>query len=277
MFEPNCVVVLLAPELTLKSAAVRAFMQARLKKNILLCLKNKEVPFSKMVFMGGRYLVYSTDPMRAVLVLGKCFGVHALYLAQESTFTNLDEIAKKAADVSMDSIKEGTFAIRGKSFTKEFSSKKLEEELGGALLDAHPALKVKLKNPEQELYCLTHKDKAIFYFKELPAARGMPLGSQGRAGLIVDNYDKKDLVKLGLLLMKTGCCLIVVGSEEYTIKELEEWNSFQRLKFAPFNKAKEYYAHEGIRAFFSPARTIEEARRDLELVGVKVFAPFLVG
>ncbi len=76
--------------------------------------------------------------------------------------------------------------------------------------------------------------------------------------------------------MKTGCCLIVVGSEEYTIKELEEWNSYQRLKFAPFVKAKEYYSHEGIRAFFSPARTIKEAQRDSDLVGVKVFAPFLI-
>jgi len=276
MFEPNCVVVLLAPELTLKSAAVRAFMQARLKKNILLCLTNKAVPFSKMIFMGGRYLVYSPKPKEVVEVLEKCFGVHALYLAQEIAFSTLKDIQRTAAEVSMDSIKEGTFAIRGKSFSKEFSSKKLEEELGGALLDAHPTLKVKLKNPEHELYCLTHKDKAIFYFKEVPAARGMPLGSQGRAGLIVEGYENKDLVKLGLLLMKTGCCLITVGTEEREIKELEEWNSFQRIKFAPFERAKEYYSHEGVRAFFSPARTIKEANRDSELVGVKVFAPFLI-
>ena len=276
MFEPNCVVVLLAPELTIKSAAVRAFMQARLKKNILLCLKNKEIPFSKMLFMGGRYLVYSTEPEKAVLVLEKCFGVHALYLAQETTFVTLDEIAKMAAVVSSDSIKEGTFAIRGKSFTPAFSSKKLEEELGGGLLDAHPSLKVKLKSPEHELFCLTHKNKAIFYFKKLSAAQGMPLGSQGRAGLIVEGYDKKDLVKLGLLLMKTGCCLIIVGSKEVELKELEEWNSYQGLKFASFSRAQEYYSHEGIRGFFSPARTIKEANRDSELVGVKVFAPFLL-
>jgi hypothetical protein len=115
----------------------------------------------------------------------------------------------------------------------------------------------------------------IFYFSSLSAAGGMPVGSQGRVVLLTDNYNKEDLVHLGKLLLKMGCSLILVGNKLIELKELEEWNCFQYLKLADIEKSKSYYSHSGVRAFFSPAKSIEEAKRDSKLVGVKVFAPFI--
>ncbi len=275
MFEPNCVVVLAAPELAIKSAAVRVFMQNGLKKNILLCLKAKEVNYSKLVYLGGRYLIYSEETKKVIDSLKTCFGVYSLFLAQEKKFSNLEEICSFAVDACKGAITQGTFAVRGRSFVKEFSSKKLEEEIGGALLSAYPKLKVKLKSPEKEFFCIAQKGMAIFYFESIAAAKGMPVGSQGRVGLIFEGYLREEVLILAKLLLKTGCSLLLVGKEEITFNELVEWNSFKKLNFASFDKAREYYSHEGIRAFFSPAKSIKDAKRDSELVGVKVFVPFL--
>ena len=275
MFEPNCVVVLAAPELAIKSKAVRFFMQTRLKRNILLCLNNKQIEYSKVVYIGGRFLIYSTEIKKVVDALKTCFGIHSFFLAQEKKFIGLSDICSSAVSISTGAIEEGTFAIRGKSFVKEFSSKKLEEEVGGALLSAYPKLKVKLKGPEKELFCLVQKTMVIFYFSSLPAAGGMPVGSQGRVALITDSYKKEELLHLGKLLLKTGCSLILVGDKLVELKELEEWNCFQYLKLAYIEKSKSYYSHSGVRAFFSPAKSLEEAKRDSNLVGVKVFVPFL--
>jgi thiamine biosynthesis protein ThiI len=276
MFEPNCVVVLLAPELSIKSSAVRAFMQTRLKKNILLSLKNNELEPTKMIFIGGRYLIYSPEPEKVISVLKTVFGIFGLYLAEEKPFSTLEEICALSKVVCEGVMKKGTFAVRGKSFTKEFSSKKLEEEIGGALLDLVPELKVKLKDPQQEFFCITHKGKAIFYFEKSSVAKGMPLGSQGRAGIIVDGYNENEIITLGLNLMKTGCALFLVGSKELQLPKLTEWNSYEKVRFIKFETAKEYYSHDGIKAFFSPAKTIGQADKDSQLVGVKVFAPFLL-
>jgi hypothetical protein len=275
MFEPNCVVVLAAPELAIKSSPVRAYMQNRLKRNMLLCMENRKVKFSKLIYIGGRFLIYSEEIERVVDSLKNCFGIHSLYLAQEKNFKDLEEICSLAVVACENEIMQGTFAVRGKSFVKEFSSKKLEEEIGGALLSAYPKLKVKLKSPEKEFFCIAQKEMAIIYFKSIPAAKGMPVGSQGRVALITDNYKKEEILLIGKLLLKMGCGLLLVGDKSIELEELEEWNCFQYLKLAGIEKSKEYYSHSGIRAFFSPANSIEEAKRDSALVGTKVFVPLL--
>jgi hypothetical protein len=275
MFSPNCVVALLAPEMAIKSSAVRVFMQQRLKKNVLLCLKNNGLKPERIVFLWGRFLIFSKTPVQVIEILKKCFGVHALYLAEERIFSSFEELENISVDVCSGRLEDGSFAVRGKSFVKDFSSKRLEEELGAALLRAFPKLKVNLGSPQKELFCVVDKNKVVLFFERVLAAQGMPVSSQGKAALLVDGYYKKDLVELGLFLLKSGCSLLLVGSKAIELKELFEWNSFQKVKFVPIEVAKEYYSHEGIRAFFSPARTVKQAEQDSVLVGVKCFAPNL--
>jgi len=278
MFEPNCVVVLPFSEIAIKGAQVRAFIEKRLRRNIGLYFSHFGVECGDVVPYAGRMVIPSSEPEKVVSALKNCFGIHLLFLAREEKYSSLEDLCKKGAKLCEGLKEEGTFAIRGKSFSKEFGSKKLEEELGGVLLDKFPKLKVKLKSPEQEIYCLAFTDKAYFYFKPIEGSNGMPVGSQGRAGIVVSKEtNEKDLGVLTKNLLKVGCSVSLVSDEESTSKlnSLEEFNCFKPFKRFFVAEAKELHKLNEIRAFFSVAKTAKSADKDSAIVGVKVFAPFL--
>jgi len=278
MFQPNCVVVLPAPELAIKSDLVRGFMEKKLKKNILHYLKHFNTDYERIISHAGRMIILSKEPKQVISSLSSCFGLHSLFLAQEVDFSSLEDLCTKGVLVCEGLLEEGTFAVCGKSFSKDFKSKKLEEELGSKLLEAYPKLKVKLKSPKKEVFCISFNEKAYFYFDSISGAKGMPVGSQGKAGLIVTIESKeKDLVALGKNLLKTGCSLVLVSDEKMipSLKGLEEFNCFESLRKLSVIEAKQFYSEGEIRAFFSTAKSIEQAEKDSALFGVKVFVPLL--
>jgi|GEM_PF-1075835 len=277
MFSPNCVIVLPSPEIAIKGNSVRAFMQKRLKKNMGLYLKYAKAPFTKMITSAGRIFVYTSEPKRVALALKNCFGINGVFVSEEMKFSTLAELCLFGAEASKGIIEEGTFAVRGKSFSKAFSSKKLEEELGGSLLDAYPKLKVRLRGPEKELFCVAFEEKAFFYFESLPFVGGMPVGVQGTAGLIVlDSSNELDLVEIAKNLLKTGCSVVLVGDKvPKSISKIEDFNCFKPFKHFSVEEAKQAYSTKDISAFFSAAKSEELAKKDSDLVGVKAFAPLL--
>lgn len=278
MFEPNCVVVLPFSEIAIKGAQVRSFIEKRLKKNMTNYFEHFNVPCEKIIHYSGRMIIHSTEPQKVVESLKSCFGINLLFLAREERFSDLEELATIGASLCKDSFKEGNFAVRGKSFSNSFSSKKLEETIGGKILDNAPSLKVKLKNPEKEFYCIAFEKKAYFYFEPIKGASGMPVGSQGRAALLVTKESKqKEVLLLGKHLLKMGCTIAFVSEKElsFEINSLEEFNYFKPLKVYSIAEAKELYQKQDIRAFFSSASTLSQTKKDSELAGLKVFAPLL--
>jgi hypothetical protein len=277
MFSPNCVIVVPFPEIAIKGSKVRAFMEKRLRRNIILYLKHFNAEYSGLVSLAGRIIIYSNEPNKVVGVLKDCFGIYNMYLGEEVKDSSLNNLCKMVVEVSKNSFSDGTFAVRGKSFSKEFSSKKLEEELGGALLDAFPKLRVKLKFPEKEVCCLAYNNKAFFYFAGEKCAGGMPVGTQGTTALIISKDSKpKDLSLIAENLLRSGCQVLFVGEKiPLELSSLEKFNCFKPLKHSSIQEAKEYYASGDLRAFFSSARTTQIANKDSELVGVKVFASLL--
>lgn len=278
MFSPNCVVVLPAPEISIKSSAVRSFMLNKLKKNMVLCLKHFGVDYECFVSLASRVIIKSKEPKNVMAALSKCFGINYFALAQEVSFDSLEDLCAKGVAVSTGSIEKGTFAVRGKSFSKGFSSKKLEEELGRNLLDRFSNLKVKLKGSEHELHCVSFNASAYFYFDFVDGAKGMPLGTQGRVGLVVSKGTKATAVAtLSKNLMKYGCVVAIVSDSKTSApKELAEFNCFKEIKVFSVKEAEEFYSSGDIIAFFSTARALKEAEQASKLVGVKVFAPLLV-
>ncbi|MFA5931316.1 MAG: THUMP domain-containing protein [archaeon] len=279
MFEPNCVVVLPFSEIAIKGVQVRSFIEKRLKKNMTDYFEHYKVPCEKIIHYSGRMIVQSTEPKKVVEALRNCFGINLLFLAREERFGDLEELATIGASLCKDSFKEGNFAVRGKSFSKGFSSKKLEETIGGKILDNAPNLKVKLKNPEKEFYCISFEKKAYFYFEPIKVASGMPVGSQGRAALLVTTESKqKEVLLLGKHLLKMGCTIAIVTSEKelfFDSSSLEEFNCFKSIKVYSLAEAKELYQKQDIRAFFSSAVTLSQIKKDSRVVGFKVFAPLL--
>jgi thiamine biosynthesis protein ThiI len=277
MFQPNCVIVHPSPEIAIKGNQVRAFMQKRLKKNMGLYFKHAKVPFTKMISSAGRIFIYSTEPTKGAYAIRECFGIHSLYLAREEEYSSLKALCKKGAELSSRYLTRGTFAARGKSFSNEFSSKELEEEMGGALLDAYPELKVKLKSPEKEIHCVAFKDRAYIYFKAEECAGGMPASVQGYSGLIVsDGVKGSDLALLAKDLLKTGCSVILVGEKTpEELAEIEKFNCYNPFKRFFVEEAKKLYDLHDLRGFFSAARDEAQAKKDSDFVGVKAFAPLL--
>ncbi len=278
MFEPNCVIVLVAPEIAIKSAAVRSFMVARLKKNISFYLEHEKIKTENIFYSVGRLIIPSKEPEKIVNILKTCFGIHSLFLSQCFGFSSLDDLSKKVIPLCENRYSSETFAVRGKSFSKLFSSKELEIALGDSVTEKFPKLKVKLKDPEKELFCLVLKEKAYVYFDPISGARGMPVTVQGKAAIIYNKKTiEKDLVLLGKNLLKCGCSIILVSQDElsFDLSDLEKYNCFISIKSIPFKLAKAYFKEGGIRAFFSCAKTTKEVDVDSELIGEKVFAPLI--
>ncbi|MEI7960834.1 MAG: THUMP domain-containing protein [archaeon] len=278
MFSSNCVIVTPAPEISLKSSPVRAFMLNRLRKNMNLNLLHFGVVHENFVDLASRVIISSKSPESVLSSLKNCFGIKYFSLAQRIYFDSLDDLCAKAVNVAKGVLESGTFAVRGKSFTKGISSKQLEEGIGHHLLDKYPKLKVKLKGCEHEFHCLISKNTAYFYFSYLSGAEGMPTGSQGCVGLLVLPGSKKsDLISIGKNLLKFGCNVSLISdSPSESIDELVEFNNFKPLKVFSIAQAKKLYSSGDLTAFFSDSKTPNAAILVSEIVGVKVFAPLLV-
>lgn len=84
--------------------------------------------------------------------------------------------------------KEGTrFKVTGRRVWKEFpcSSQDLNKVISGPLLHAFPALKVDVHHPEMELRVEVRQDRTLLYSEVIPGAGGFPLGTNGKALLLL--------------------------------------------------------------------------------------------
>ncbi|MGI6589976.1 MAG: THUMP domain-containing protein [Candidatus Iainarchaeum sp.] len=278
MFEPNCVIALIAPEISIKSSFVRSFMVNKLKKNIILYLDHFGLEYENIYYVAGRLIIPTKDPKKVLSVLKNCFGVLSLCPAQSFEFDSLNDICSKVGGIIEGRFSNESFAIRGKSFSKKFSSKKLEEELGGVVLNSFPKMKVKLKNPDKEVFCIVQNKNSFVYFESFSSVGGMPVGVQGKAGIICNSKtNKEDLFLVGKNLFKVGASIIIVSNEviDFDLSELEKFNSFIKIKTIPVALARTYSENGGLKAFFSCAKNESDFKTDCELIGEKVFAPLL--
>lgn len=270
MFSPNCVVAVISPEISLKSPQVRSFLQTKLKHSIIEYLKKENVPYSDISFFTGRFFIQTTKPQNAIIALSTCFGIFSLGVAEKKKVEGINEINLVVEDICKNNLRE-TFAIRGRSFSKSFSSKELEIALGSKVLQICPELKVNLSSPKSELFCLAFDKFAFFYFSLTLAAGGMPVGSQGRVGLVGDS-DK--VLSLGFLLLRVGCSILYSGNKD--LSSLEKYNAF--FKFKPVSKEflKENIVEGDISGLFCDAVTLSDSEKVSQDFGFKVFAPFLI-
>ena len=79
-----------------------------------------------------------------------------------------------------------TFKVHARRARKNYpmNSMELNMELGGAVLDAFPEMKVDVHHPEVMLY-VEIREKIYIYSIEIPGPGGMPVGSNGKAMLLL--------------------------------------------------------------------------------------------
>lgn len=117
----------------------------------------------------------------------KIFGVHSFCVAYE-TEKDLKTIGETCILAAKQKVKEGaTFKVHTKRADKQYPINSMEAsaKLGGVLLDAYPEIKVDIHKPDFTVYVEVRYASAYIYADKIMGLGGMPVGSSGRAMLLL--------------------------------------------------------------------------------------------
>ena len=177
----------------------------------------------------------------------KVFGLYSVSPAIECE-KDLDVISEQC--IEMMKGKRGSFKVYGKRSDKKFPMNSLEfaAELGGRILESNPHLTGDIHNPQHKLR-VEIRDNCYICCEEIMAVGGLPMGSSGRAALLLSGGIDSPVA--GYCMMKRGvrCCAIHFQSPPYTgelardkvmqlAKEMAEYSGGMRVYLVPFTKCQ---------------------------------------
>jgi thiamine biosynthesis protein ThiI len=154
----------------------------------------------------GRFFVNGFEEKDADSVidrLKKVFGLHSLSPAVECG-KDLDEIERAALGlIEPLAAKHKTFKVRARRSDKHFPMNSMEicREMGGRILQAFPDLKVDVHRPDFYVD-VEIREHAYVYAQSIRAAGGMPVGSNGKATLLLSGGIDSPVA--GYLVAKRG-------------------------------------------------------------------------
>lgn len=138
----------------------------------------------------GRFFVqgYANDEERAVIAKVKnVFGLHSISPAVK-TDKDFDTVLSVCVDLlkSMPSQKDATFKVEARRSDKAYSrdSMQIVREAGAYILDHTEGYAVDVRNPKI-IVSIEIRDHAYCYTESIPCIGGMPIGSSGKAMLLL--------------------------------------------------------------------------------------------
>lgn len=161
----------------------------------------------------GRIFVSDfTDLDACIAKVTKVFGVHSVCPAVEMEKDDFGAIAAQA--VSMMRGLKGTFKVVARRSDKRYpmDSPQINEELGYRILQACPELKVDIHHPEHVMN-VEIRDKAYLYGKVIMAYGGMPVGTNGKATLLLSGGIDSPVA--GWMIAKRGVQISAVHFHSY--------------------------------------------------------------
>lgn len=129
---------------------------------------------------------------------------------------NIDDIKKKAAEYLPQFLEGKTsFKAEARRSDKKFplTSPQISAEVGGAILSVMPKLKVKMDNPDVTIRIELRETNAYVHAGAIKGAGGMPVGSNGRAMLLLSGGIDSPVA--GYMMAKRGLCLDAVHFESF--------------------------------------------------------------
>ena len=168
----------------------------------------------------GRIFVYGIDEQNlsdCMDKLQRVFGIHSISPAccVEKDWT----VIRDAAIAETKELAEGRDALTFKCFARRsdkrfpMTSEQLCRELGHELLEAYPNLSVDVHHPELSVTVEIRQQNAFVYTKEIPGAGGMPVGSNGKAMLLISGGIDSPVA--GYMIAKRGVLLDAVHFYSY--------------------------------------------------------------
>ena len=140
------------------------------------------------------------------------FGVHSVSPAVEMPKEDFEAICAQAVSMTRDM--RGTFKVVARRSDKRYplDSPAINEEVGYRILQANPDLKVDVHHPEH-LMNIEIRDLAYLYVREIPAVGGMPVGTNGRATLLLSGGIDSPVA--GWMIAKRGVQINAVHFHSY--------------------------------------------------------------
>ncbi|MFM9280707.1 tRNA uracil 4-sulfurtransferase ThiI [Paenibacillus jiagnxiensis] len=138
---------------------------------------------------GRLYVVLNGEPYEQMIVtLQRVFGITSISPVKVAPL-DIEEIAATATALIKElAPAEGTtFKVHARRVWKDFphSSQEMNHLIGSPVLQAFPALKVDVRNPELELRVEVRQQGVYVFSEVIPAAGGFPYGTNGKAMLLL--------------------------------------------------------------------------------------------
>ena len=141
--------------------------------------------------------------------LRRVFGIHALSVATEAE-KDIDALCTAVIEVmAQQGITKGSFKIKARRSDKRFpmESPEICAHIGGAVLEAYPEMKVDVHDPQHTIE-VEIREKAYIYASSIPAVGGMPVGTNGKAMLLLSGGIDSPVA--GYMIAKRGVVLEAV-------------------------------------------------------------------
>ena len=161
----------------------------------------------------GRVFVADAEDMdECIRRVTKVFGVHSVCPAVEMEKDDFDAVCEQA--VRMTEGLSGTFKVVARRSDKRYplDSPAINSEMGGRILRANKGLSVDVKSPDH-IMNVEIRDKAYLYVKVVPAVGGMPVGTNGRATLLLSGGIDSPVA--GWMIAKRGVRISAVHFHSY--------------------------------------------------------------
>ena len=194
----------------------RPFFEKKLIANMESSLKG--IP-CKIYHEQGRIYVHSVPDDsfdEAIDRLRRVFGIHSLSPAYvvDKDWDNVVNTCYELMEKEIERSGKTSFKVFARRSDKHYfmNSDAINREMGGLMLERFPCLHVDIHNPEIKL-CIEIRDSAYVYCEEIPCANGMPIGSAGKATLLISGGIDSPVA--GYMMAKRGLILSAVHFYSY--------------------------------------------------------------
>ena len=153
-----------------------------------------------------------TDLEETIRRVTKVFGVHSVAPAIEMEKDDFDAVC--AQGVAMMQGVKGTFKVEARRSDKRYplNSPAIGREMGHRILRANPDLTVDVHHPQTTLI-VEIRDHAYLYNRVIPAVGGMPVGTNGKATLLLSGGIDSPVA--GWMIAKRGVQISAVHFHSY--------------------------------------------------------------
>ncbi|MBO4836307.1 MAG: tRNA 4-thiouridine(8) synthase ThiI [Clostridia bacterium] len=196
-------------EIYLKGLNRPYFMHALVER-----VKQAVRPFGGRVWLHDARIFVSdmTDMEACIRAVSKVFGVHSLCPAIEMDKDDFEEVCRQAAEM-MQGLR-GTFKVEARRSDKRYpmTSPEINREAGAYILDHTAGLEVDIHKPEHVMN-IEIRDHAYLYVRVIEAVGGMPVGTGGKATLLLSGGIDSPVA--GYMIGKRGVEISAVHFHSY--------------------------------------------------------------